>query len=353
MATAIKYTYNSGTKKWSNTTGKKDSSGSTTASSSSPTGGKNSWSVSTPGGSAASMSAQQVRSYLSGSQRPQPVAPIPSYMYPYESLMRDITSKLPQPYTTGNIDELSKQYARLQVDPARQEIQRRLAGYDVDAESQRRSTESAYAGVPAQTQRMLDEARRYALESSVARGAGRSGVVNWETEKRTTPVIQRGVELEGEKAAKLADIASRLALAKQQGQGQLTDLATREGELTSQQAQALRALDYANSTGNWQQAFSAAQSLANMAQQAQQFEKQYAASLAPSLAPSTYSSDVGKVGLRDYASKLGMNVGYDAASDTVSVGNKYYSAPDLERLGGVLVNDRWVIPESVAKQLWG
>ncbi|MBU7006294.1 hypothetical protein [Phosphitispora fastidiosa] len=187
----------------------------------------------------------------------------------YEQLLLGILNQ-PSAYTPPSANEMKSQaseYATLQVDPVLSSItdmiQKATTGYG----KAKTETEAAYSGVPERTQAMLGEARNYALENAIARGMGRSGVVNWETEKRTTPVIQWSQEKEGEKAAKLAGLAEELAAAEASANRMMTDTEARRGTLESQRLSELEQMSRAMEQQAQQQKWQQAMGIANMALQ--------------------------------------------------------------------------------------
>ena len=149
---------------------------------------------------------------------------------------------------------------------------------------------AAYAGIPAQTDRMLADARNYALESAIARGGGRSGVVNWETEKRTTPIMQQAQQYEAEKAAKLAGVTDWLANAITQGEQRQLDLEGRRGDLTQQYIQDLMMYGEDRARANWQAVMNAALALNAADQNAYQFDTSALLNLIPYILPSISES---------------------------------------------------------------
>lgn len=114
----------------------------------------------------------------------------------------------------AELEGWARAYADTQTNPLISAIQARLIKERAAQENARGEVEAAYGGLPAQYQARLDEAREYALENAIARGMGRTGVVNWETEKRTTPILQEQAQADREKASKLAAIANAIAAAE-------------------------------------------------------------------------------------------------------------------------------------------
>lgn len=70
-----------------------------------------------------------------------------------------------------------------------------------------------------------------------------------------------------------------------------------------------------------------------------------------SKAATLYVNDANSHNLRDVASRYGFNVGYDAQSGNVTVGNKVYSPQTLAAMGGFISNGRWQLPSSSINSL--
>jgi hypothetical protein len=209
--------------------------------------------------------------------------PMDNYNMPYEQLIRDIISQAPttSQKSQSELENIAKNYASLQITPQLEALQRSIEQAITTANSQKEAIEAAYASVPQQTQAMLDEARRYAQESAIARGAGQSGVVNWETEKQTTPIMQQAQQYEAEKAAKLNAVADWLAGVQSQGAEQEQQLAKTQGDLTQQYLQLLTEQNESKSASDWERIFNSISSLANAAQSANLNSQNWATSLLP------------------------------------------------------------------------
>ena len=175
----------------------------------------------------------------------------------------------------------AKQYAALQIDPQLQALQRSLDEAAQYAESQRGMIEAAYSGIPAQIDRMLAQAREYGTEDAIARGVGRSGVVDYNVRELSQPVIEQATRYEAEKAAQLANVANALALAQKQALQQQQELEQQRGLLESTRLEEMRQLGHAMQAEDWERAWNAAQNLAAMANQQYQFQQQAALNWAP------------------------------------------------------------------------
>jgi len=297
-------------------------------------------------------------------------AQLQKYLFPYEQTLRDLLAHAPS-YQQPSQEELLQQartWANLQVDPAVQAISQTLAQVKQALQTQQAQAEAAYAGLDQATQRYMADAAQKALESAIARGGGRSGQVEWYTSKLQQPISEQYAQAQAQKAATLSDIANRMALAEQQAAEQQKNLEQRRGELEANRLAELQELAHATAVGDWERAFQAAQNLASMATQAQQWGLSYAASLLPFYAqteaerqaqPLQWAQVMGQVPslpqanvtgyavpLRSYASQLGATVDYDPSTGEVIVNGKRYPAGALEAMGGQLIGDRWYIPAS-------
>jgi len=195
-----------------------------------------------------------------------------------------------KPLSEEEARSIAQNWANLQIDPQIQALQRAIENARTTANTQTAAINAAYAGIPAQTDRMLADARNYALESAIARGGGRSGVVNWETEKRTTPIMQQAQQYEAEKAAKLAGVTDWLANAITQGEQRQLDLEGRRGDLTQQYIQDLMMYGEDRARANWQAVMNAGLALNAADQNAYQFDTSALLNLIPYILPSISES---------------------------------------------------------------
>lgn len=122
-------------------------------------------------------------------------------------------------------------YANTQVDPMIAAIQNSLTRQLAAQDTARSEVEAQYAGLPDYYAGQLKEARGSALESAIARGMGRSGVVDWQTEKYTNPIIQRQSKDEADKAASLARIANTIAALNTTAQDSIASAEGQRGAL--------------------------------------------------------------------------------------------------------------------------
>lgn len=300
------------------------------------------------------------------------------YSFPYEQMMRDLISAMPK-YTPPSEEELLRQaqrYAELQINPQLEALERAWQLLQQQTEAQKKYIEATYAGLEENVQNRLQELARQALENAIARGGGRSGVVEWLMQQYQKPVVEEYAKAQAEKAATLSDLANRLALAQQQYEEQRQQLAQRLGELQAQRLEELRNLAHATAMGDWETAFQAAQNLASMASSAQRSVLEFITSALPyytmteearqtlplkwaeavgEVPPSVqqvYTGGVSAVPLRDYATKMGATVDYDPATGDVIINGRRYSPNVLSQVfGGKLVDGRWWLPESAMKTL--
>jgi hypothetical protein len=155
------------------------------------------------------------------------------YSFPYEELLRDLFGQTPtyKPPTQDEMLELSKQWANLQISPLLAAIQNSVTDSQAAYDTGIGQVNAAYAGVPAQINQYLAEADRLAQEDAIRRNMGRSGVVNWERDKRQAPILAQAAQTEQEKAAKIAELANKLAAAKAKAANLTTEAETRRGNL--------------------------------------------------------------------------------------------------------------------------
>lgn len=138
-----------------------------------------------------------------------------NFVAPSESQMRDWASS----------------YASSQVNPLITAIQNNLAQQLAAQETAKSDIEAAYAGLPEKYAAQLEEARRTALESAIARGMGRSGVADWQTAQYSKPILESQRQSEADKAAKLAAIANTIAALNTTAQNSLTAAEQQRGAL--------------------------------------------------------------------------------------------------------------------------
>ncbi len=300
------------------------------------------------------------------------------YSLPYEQALRDLLASAPKysaPSEEALLDQAT-QYANLQIDPAIEALKRVMEQNRLSADSQRDSINANYASFEDTANRMLQEAANAALESAISRGGGRSGAVEWLTNKQQAPVMEQMTNVQADRTARLNAIADALALSESQGNEQLQSYEERRGQLTSSQLEALRQLTQAQAQGNWQNMFNAVQSLSNAATQANQFAEQAALARLPYYAqteserqnnllnwtqlmgevPSQLPGSSNTAGLvqplRSYGTSRGANIDYDPNTDSVLINGRSYSNSQLQNMGGQRVNGSWYLPQSVVDALF-
>lgn len=300
------------------------------------------------------------------------------YSFPYEQALRDLISLAPS-YEAPSEKELERQareWAELQINPQLAELTRALEQAQQALGTRQQQVEASYAGMEEAVNRVMAEQAQRALESAIARGGGQSGAVEWLTSKLQQPIAEQFTSAQAQKAAELADIASRLSMFKEQAGTQKTQLQERLGQLEANRLAELRNLAQAQATGNWQQVMQSTQNLAQMATQAQQYAQQMAASMLPYYtmteqqrqyqpinwaemmgeipeAPSTGTGGGGAVPLRAFVGEQGGSIDYDPATGSVIINGRRYSSDVMESLGGSLQNGAWYLPESAVRSLMG
>lgn len=303
------------------------------------------------------------------------------YQQDLEQLLRAL--EIGPQMTPEEMQQRAQMQAGLLYDPQVNALTRALEQQQQSAEARRASIEAAYAGVSERTARLMEEARQRAVESAVARGGGRGGLVEWLTGELQTPIIERQQQIEAERASQLADVANALGLIEKQVAEQEQQLATQRGQYITQQVQALEELDYARRTGDWQRAFEAAQTLSNMAAEQQRQVQDYALRLIESgfLGPNWTQEESVRSGLfeslgtmpdvqsgtpqravpvREYVASHypGQTVGYDPATREVIIGNTRIPLADLgkDQYGGYFdsqTNRAYLLPHIIDRILRG
>ena len=292
-----------------------------------------------------------------------------SYSTPYEKALRDLLAQSPS-YSTLSDDEIQKQAANLaslQIDPQLMAMKQSLEDAQLSARTQEGKVNSAYAGWENQMQRLLGEAGDQATESAISRGGGRSGAVEWLTDKLQTPVIEQGAIEQAERTSTLTAIADALAQTQSQYGDSVEALEASRGQLTAAQVASLSQSNQANALTNWQTKYNATADLDSRAQNAQQNDYNNAQENLPYVT-TTKEQDItndqtdaelyGQVldkstktsanvtPLRTYIQSTGGTVGYDNKTKTVTINGKSYSSSQLKSLGGVLKNNNWYLPQS-------
>jgi hypothetical protein len=271
-----------------------------------------------------------------------------SYYVPYEQAQRDLIATAPT-YTTKTPAELEAEAnnnANLQINPQATSLQNALRNAILSLDNQANDVNASYATVGQTADRLLGNAQTAGTESAIARGGGRSGAVEYEVGKLKAPIMETVTQAEATKAANLANIAKSKTAAQTAYDEGSTALETQRGSLVAQQLAAIKELDYAKQTGNWERINAATVALANLATQQNQVDN---ANLRTDIAttgvvPTALNTPVG---LRQYAESKGATIEYDATTGTVSLNGKKYTPTQLQANGATLVDGRWQIPESV------
>lgn len=204
-------------------------------------------------------------------------------MAPYEQMLRDIMANQPLSQAMPEEDMLAsaRERAALMIDPQRLALQQQIEELQRQAEASRGRIQADYAGAEESVARMLEEARRQATESAIARGGGRSGQVDYFSRKMQEPIAIGHQQQQAQRMARLGDIESALMTSQRQAAQTLSQLAQQEGQITNQQLAALRDAAYGKQTQEWQQALQSALGVAQLAGQHNQYSQNFAANLLP------------------------------------------------------------------------
>lgn len=153
------------------------------------------------------------------------------------------------PLSDAEMMEQAKTYANLQLSPLLAALQ---SNYDMSKAAQEAAKlqiEAAYSGVGDTISQRLDEAERRAKQDAIARGMGRSGVVNWERAKLTEPILRQEAQAMQEKAAKMSGVDLQLAALADEYARRQNELQERLGLLESNRLAELQNLQRQNMLG--------------------------------------------------------------------------------------------------------
>ncbi len=189
----------------------------------------------------------------------QPTTTANNWPY-YEQLLLNLLNQ-PSAYSPPTSEQMlnqADQFASLQVDPVLSSISSMIANAMSNTEKGKTSINADYSGMAELTKNLLGEARHYAEEDAISRNMGRSGVVNWETEKRTTPIMQQAQRTEAEKESKLAGLDTDLATALAEADRMRNETEGRRGTLKtsklSELEQVSKSMAQQAQAQKWQQA---------------------------------------------------------------------------------------------------
>lgn len=216
------------------------------------------------GSSSSNTNKNSPETYRGSNNTNQPT-PQSSSSFDWESLFDKLVPK--NNFVAPSESELSNwasAYANAQIDPLITAIQNSLTKQLASQETAKSEVEAQYAGLPQKYDSMLEEARRSALESAIARGMGRSGVVNWQTAKLSSPIIQQQAKDEADKTAALAKIANNIAALNTTAQDSITSAEAQRGNLAASRMGELQQWVAQMNAASGQNSFNNALSLANL-----------------------------------------------------------------------------------------
>lgn len=145
-----------------------------------------------------------------------------------------------EPAMRTRAQELADMYSA----PQYSQLERKLEQAIADAAAQEERIRAAYAGTTDAFARRETEQARLDLERAIARGAGRSGVVNFMDNQRQQHFAELLAAEEAKRNAELYNVANQLALAQRQVPDQRMEIAEQAGRLINQELQRLQDLQY-------------------------------------------------------------------------------------------------------------
>ncbi len=148
------------------------------------------------------------------------------------------------PMDQAAMDEQAQGFAELYATPALKELEYKLEQSIADAAAQEERIRGAFGGMEDTLGRREAEQRRIDLESAIARGAGRSGVVDHLSGQRQEHFSELLAAEEAKKSAEMANIANQLAMIQRQVPEMRMDVQDQASRIASQELARLRELEY-------------------------------------------------------------------------------------------------------------
>lgn len=138
----------------------------------------------------------------------------------------------------------ANQFRQIYEEPKRQEITRQLEQAITDAQNQRGNIDANYQSYYNTLNQRERQQGRSDLESAIARGAGRSGVVDYLARNRDREYTGYLDAAEAKRLAELSAVENQLSLVQRQVPTELKDLVDQAARLEAQELQRLQDLDY-------------------------------------------------------------------------------------------------------------
>ena len=138
----------------------------------------------------------------------------------------------------------AQEFSSIYAQPLYSELERKLEQAIADAQAQEQRIMGSFAGTEDLFRRRETEQGRQDLESAIARGAGRSGVVPHLSQYRQQHFSELLAAEEAKKNAEMYAIANQLGLVQRQIPQQRMEIADQTGRLTNQELQRLRDMEY-------------------------------------------------------------------------------------------------------------
>lgn len=287
--------------------------------------------------------------------------------------------------TDAEIRELAETLAAERYDSTFTSLNNNLGTLKTDYENTLNTIDATYTNTEAISQRLLEEAAEDALKSSVARGGGRSGLVEYLTGKLQVPVMEQTAQAQANIEAAKTNALNTYNTSKQSIADTITALTKEKGDYTASTiADKKQSIADAESQFNlnkaslYAQANAAARSgntglLSSILPYAFQTQDQKAQSQAQAVSTmgstgnntvslaksalddSVTSSSNAMVGLRNYLENNSKSVDWDSGTGNVtigSLGNYATLTPDvLKGYGGQLQNGSWMLPQSSVDEI--
>lgn len=213
---------------------------------------------------------------LLNQKAPSNLAYAPVFQSLLNQMNSNVTKKTPEQLQTEATNK-----ANLQIDPQITQLENNLTQAQTDAGNQTNSVNAAYTGALTELQNTANLQKQQAQESAIARGAGRSGVVDWNNNKINTDQTAQVGKVGASKAADLANIASQLASLQTQNGVQKAALEGQRGTLINDYMSQLGNTNQQDNSSNYQNMLSNIIAMTGQANSANQNANTYATNMMP------------------------------------------------------------------------
>ncbi len=282
--------------------------------------------------------------------------------------------------SSDQITSLANQYAKLQVDPQLTALQNQLSTAQTQEQGQLAQIQAANSQLPNQAQTMLTKARQQAMNDAAARGAGTSGVYDYDYTQLSEPVMEQVNQANAQSTAAQQAAINQLGTTQQNISTQQGNLATQQGQIASQYAENLNEYYTAAQNQDYQSMMNSALNLLALQLQAATSGSVVGGTggsgattgntgstgTTPAITGNTGTPSTGNTqtstpttgtspttSLATAVTAAGGTISWDPTTGNVTINGKVYTPTQLQRMGGYLdpTSNHWYLPQSVISSL--